>query len=176
MEIPFTNFFLFFKDCLNTCGLKICSEKCQITHQRHDNEECSLVKRVKDKNFDQWLSVIRVLKLRKSNPKLWTSFNMLEDHREDRKECLIMKQNKSSNVFIRSNNQIRICNESIFKFTVRLRTSEASKNRDWWAFLVFFVVHLSSNCFSGAFLSFLEVMYRTRATITRSWLETALEY
>ena len=85
--------------------MKLCSEKCQITHQRHDNEECVLVKRVKDKNFDQWLSVLRVLKLRKSNPKLWTSFNMLEDHREDRKECQIMKQNKSSIVFIISNTQ-----------------------------------------------------------------------
>ena len=100
----FNNFILFI-DCLNTCGLKICSEKCQITHQRHDNEECLLVKRVKDKNFDQWLCVLRVLKLKKSNTKLWTSFNMLEDHREDRKDCQIMKQNKSSNLLIRSKTQ-----------------------------------------------------------------------
>ena len=106
--------YLIFIDCLNTCGLKLCSEKCQITHQRHDNEECALVKRVKDKHFDQWLSVIRVLKLRKSNLKLWTSFNMLEDHREDRKECQIMKQNKSSNVFIRSNNQTWIYQSCFF--------------------------------------------------------------
>ena len=83
-------------DCLNGCGLKICSEKCQKRHQRHDAEECSLVKKVKDKSFDQWLTVLRVLRLRKSNSDLWTRFNILEDHLEDRKECPIMKRNKSA--------------------------------------------------------------------------------
>ena len=52
---------------------------------------------------------------------------------------------------------------NIFKLAVRLRTSEASKNRDYSSFLVvvFFLVHLSSNCFTGAFLSFLEICMYT---------------
>jgi len=84
------------EDCLNSCGLKMCSKKCQTTHQRHDDEECALVKKVKDKSFDQWLTVLRVLRLRKSKSELWKRFNILEDHLEDRKECPIMKRNKSA--------------------------------------------------------------------------------
>ena len=43
-----------------------------------------------------------------------------------------------------------------FKLAVRLRTSEASKNRDLSDFFLIMVV-IDRNCFSGAFLSFLEV-------------------
>ena len=71
-------FLCYMIDCLNSCGLKMCSKKCQTTHQRHDDEECALVKKVKDKNFDQWLTVLRVLRLRKSKSELWKRFNILE--------------------------------------------------------------------------------------------------
>lgn len=65
-------------------------------HKRHDDEECELVKKVPDKNPERWLTVLRVLRLRKSQPELWQKFLLLEDHLEDRKECPLMTSNKAN--------------------------------------------------------------------------------
>ena len=82
--------------CKNNCGLKICTEKCQNKLKRHSENECLLVKDIQDKNPNQWLTVLRVLNLRKSKPEAWNKFLILEDHIENRKNCPIMKRNKSS--------------------------------------------------------------------------------
>merc|ERR1712110_781787 len=82
--------------CKNNCGLNICTEQCQNKLKRHDENECLLVKSIQDKNPDQWLTVLRVLNLRKSKPEDWQKFLLLEDHIEDRKNCPIRKRNKSS--------------------------------------------------------------------------------
>lgn len=75
--------------------MKVCSSKCQNDGRRHTNEECHAVKKISDKNPDKWLTVLRILRMRKSCPDLWQKFLMLEDHLEDRQDCPIMARNKS---------------------------------------------------------------------------------
>ena len=40
-------------------------------------EECEMVKKILDTQPHQWLTVLRVLILKKNQPELWTSFNYL---------------------------------------------------------------------------------------------------
>ena len=81
--------------CSSSCGFQICSEKCQKLHIRHTAKECQYIKKIADKSADQWLTVLRVLMIRQEDSDLFDNFMLLEDHLQDRKDCLIMKNNKS---------------------------------------------------------------------------------
>ena len=81
--------------CSSSCGFQICSEKCQKLHKRHTAKECQYIKKIADKSADQWLTVLRVLMIRQEDSDLFDNFMLLEDHLQDRKDCLIMKNNKS---------------------------------------------------------------------------------
>ena len=81
-------------DCTRGCNLKICSEKCDAKYQRHSDEECQLVQKISDTNPHKWLTVLRVLLMKKNHPDFWNKFVCLEDHLQDRSECSIMKGNK----------------------------------------------------------------------------------
>ena len=77
--------------CSSSCGFQICSEKCQKLHIRHTAKECQYIKKIADKSADQWLTVLRVLMIRQEDSDLFDNFMLLEDHLQDRKDCLIMK-------------------------------------------------------------------------------------
>ena len=64
-------------DCPLGCNLKICSEICNKSKRRHSAEECEMVKKIQDTQPHQWLTVLRVLMLKKNQPELWTSLNYL---------------------------------------------------------------------------------------------------
>lgn len=64
--------------------------------KRHDSQECNLVKRVADKRCpERWLTVLRVLRIRKQHPESWQKFLQLEHHLEDRRNCPLMEINKT---------------------------------------------------------------------------------
>ena len=85
--------------------------------KRHDVSECEIVKQIQDKCPNQWLTVLRVLELKNSNPLFWTKFLMLEDHIEDRKNCPIMKRNKSVVYDVLKNNISEFVSCSLHVFT-----------------------------------------------------------
>ena len=81
--------------CSNICGFQSCSEKCQKLYKRHTTKECQYIKKMTDKNPDQWLTVLRVLMIRQDNSEQFQNFMLLEDHLQDRINCPIMKNNKT---------------------------------------------------------------------------------
>ena len=81
--------------CSNICGFQSCSEKCQKLYKRHTTKECQYIKKMTDKNPDQWLTVLRVLMIRQDNSEQFQNFMLLEDHLQDRIDCPIMKNNKT---------------------------------------------------------------------------------
>ena len=86
----------FLSECSQSCGFKLCSEKCQTLYKRHNANECQYAKKINDKSADQWLTVLRILLIRQEDPELFENFMLLEDHLQDRKDCPIMKNNKSA--------------------------------------------------------------------------------